>query len=133
MYIRSPVGQLLTRLQHSEKEKKYAHYLGLASWAGARIIQGKSLYCPPRPGSPYNLITFSGQWTPQAKELYDLLILTFSDASGRSLADLDLLQKCSGVSATEWEDLLQYTVQACQNTPMETDSWRLTLYSHLRS
>lgn len=28
----------------SEKEKKYAHYLGLASWAGARIIQGKSLF-----------------------------------------------------------------------------------------
>ncbi|KAF9482745.1 aflatoxin-detoxifizyme [Pholiota conissans] len=26
--------------QLSDKEKKYAHYLGLASWAGARIIQG---------------------------------------------------------------------------------------------
>jgi len=60
-----------------------------------------------------NLITFLGQWTPQAKDLYDLLILTFSDASGRCLADLDFLQKNSGLSATEWEDLLQYTVQVC--------------------
>jgi len=65
-----------------------------------------------------NLITFLGQWTPQAKDLYDLLILTFSDASGQRLADLDLLQKSSGLSATEWEDLLQYTVQACDQMEM---------------
>lgn len=96
---------------HSEKEKKYAHYLGLASWAGARIIQGKSLFVLI--SILINLIIFLGQWTAQAKDLYDLLILTFSDASGRRLADLDFLQKNSGLSATEWEDLLQYTVQVC--------------------
>ncbi|KIM49127.1 hypothetical protein M413DRAFT_406383 [Hebeloma cylindrosporum] len=79
----------------SDKERKYAHYLGLASWAGARIIQG--------------------QWTPQAQDIYELLILTFSDASGRCLADLDLLQKSSGLSAAEWEDLLQYTIQVLSN------------------
>jgi hypothetical protein len=28
----------------SSKEKKYAHYLGVASWAGARIIQGTMLF-----------------------------------------------------------------------------------------
>ncbi|KAH9934742.1 aflatoxin-detoxifizyme [Fomitopsis serialis] len=48
--------------QLTSKEKKYAHHIGQASWAGARIIQG--------------------QWTPQAQKLYDLLILTFSDKEG---------------------------------------------------
>lgn len=75
--------------QLSAAEKKYAHYVGQAAWAGARIIQG--------------------QWTPQAERLYDLLILTFSD--GGKLADLDALQQRSGVSAQDWEDLLQYTSQ----------------------
>ena len=75
----------------SSKEKKYAHYLSQASWAGARIIQG--------------------QWTPQAQSLYDLLILTFS-ADGK-LADLAALQQHAGLSATEWEDLMQYTTQVC--------------------
>ena len=74
---------------YSSKEKKYAHYVGQASWAGARIIQG--------------------QWTPQAEKLYDLLILTFSE-NGK-LANLDALQHKSGVSVDEWEDLLQYTSQ----------------------
>ncbi|KAF8964677.1 aflatoxin-detoxifizyme [Flammula alnicola] len=78
----------------SDKEKKYAHYLGLASWAGARVIQG--------------------QWTPQAQELYDLLILTFSDGQG-GLADLDALQKAAGLTSSEWEDLLQYTTQVLSN------------------
>jgi dipeptidyl-peptidase-3 len=63
--------------------------LSQASWAGARIIQG--------------------QWTPQAEKLYDLLILTFSDSG--HLADLEGLKQKSGVSAAEWEDLLQYTSQ----------------------
>ena len=31
----------------SSREKKYAHYIGLASWAGARIIQGTVLSCAP--------------------------------------------------------------------------------------
>ncbi|KAI1795058.1 aflatoxin-detoxifizyme [Ganoderma leucocontextum] len=77
----------------SSKEKKYAHYVSKASWAGARIIQG--------------------QWTPQAEKLYDLLILTFSE-NGK-LADLDALHEKSGVSAEEWNDLLQYTSQVLSN------------------
>lgn len=56
-----------------------------------------------------NQIT-TGQWTPQAQNLYDLLIATFSnDRDG--LADLGALQKNSGLDPTEWEDLLQYTAQ----------------------
>ena len=73
----------------SSNEKKYAHYVGEASWAGARIIQG--------------------QWTPQAQKLYDLLILTFSE-NGK-LADLAALQEKSGIAVSDWEDLLQYTSQ----------------------
>ena len=72
-----------------EKEKLYAHYIGEASWAGARIIQG--------------------QWTPQATSLYDLLILTFS--TNGKLADLGTLKTKSGVSEQAFEDLLQYTTQ----------------------
>jgi dipeptidyl-peptidase-3 len=95
----------------SEREKKYTHYLGLASWAGARIIQGiislwSFIY-------HIDIRTSAGQWTPQAQDLYDLLVLMFIDDSGQGLADLDALQKSSGLSATEWGDLLQYTIQAC--------------------
>ncbi|KAI0798039.1 aflatoxin-detoxifizyme [Abortiporus biennis] len=79
--------------QLSSKEKKYAHFVGQASWAGARIIQG--------------------QWTPQAQKLYDLLILTFSD--NKKLADLEALKTKSGVSSEEWEDLLQYSSQVLSN------------------
>ncbi|KAF8451160.1 peptidase family M49-domain-containing protein [Boletus edulis BED1] len=79
--------------QLTEKEKLYAHYIGEASWAGARIIQG--------------------QWTPQATSLYDLLILTFS-ANGK-LADLGTLQTKSSVSQQAFEDLLQYTMQVLHN------------------
>ncbi|KAF5330737.1 hypothetical protein D9619_005755 [Psilocybe cf. subviscida] len=63
----------------SEKEQKYAHYLGVASWAGARIIQGE-----------------------------------FANGKG-ALADLDVLQKASGLSSSEWEDLMQYTSQVLSN------------------
>ena len=73
----------------SPKEKKYAHYLAEASWAGARIIQG--------------------QQTPQAQDLYDLIILTFSD-NGK-LCNLEALRKHADLNADEWEDLLQYTAQ----------------------
>ena len=73
----------------SDKEKKYAHYIGQASWAGARIIQG--------------------QWTPFALKLYDLLILVFSE-SGK-LGDLAALKQKSGVTDADWEDILQYTSQ----------------------
>ncbi|KAG9226318.1 hypothetical protein CCMSSC00406_0003197 [Pleurotus cornucopiae] len=78
----------------SSNEKKYAHYLGQASWAGARIIQG--------------------QWTPQAQDLYDLLILTFSNTDAK-LGDLTQLQSSSGLSAEEWDALLQYTSQVLSN------------------
>ncbi|KAG9316989.1 peptidase family M49-domain-containing protein [Chiua virens] len=79
--------------QLTEKEKLYAHYVGEASWAGARIIQG--------------------QWTTQATSLYDLLILTFS--TNGKLADLGALQSKSGVSQQAFEDLLQYATQVLHN------------------
>ncbi|KAH0839490.1 peptidase family M49-domain-containing protein [Lanmaoa asiatica] len=79
--------------QLTEKEKLYAHYIGEASWAGARIIQG--------------------QWTPQATSLYDLLILTFS--TNGKLANIGALQSKSGVSQQAFEDLLQYTTQVLHN------------------
>ncbi|KDQ60841.1 hypothetical protein JAAARDRAFT_31830 [Jaapia argillacea MUCL 33604] len=79
----------------SSKEKKYAHYVAQASWAGARIIQG--------------------QWTPEAQSLYDLLILTFSGDGSQRLGDLEGLKQRAGVSEVEWEDLLQYTSQVLSN------------------
>ncbi|KIK94398.1 hypothetical protein PAXRUDRAFT_33528 [Paxillus rubicundulus Ve08.2h10] len=79
--------------QLTEKEKLYAHYVGEASWAGARIIQG--------------------QWTPRATELYDLLILTFS--TNGKLVDLDALKSKSGVSQQDFDELLQYTSQVMHN------------------
>ncbi|KAF9230024.1 peptidase family M49-domain-containing protein, partial [Melanogaster broomeanus] len=79
--------------QSSEREKLYAHYVGQASWAGARIIQG--------------------QWTPQATKIYDLLILTFS--TNGKLADLGILKNNSGVSQRDFDDVLQYTAQVLQN------------------
>jgi len=80
-----------THVHHSSspREKKYAHYVSQASWAGARIIQG--------------------QWTEQAQTLYDLIIHIFSE-NGK-LANLEALKKKSGVSDEEWEDLLQYSSQ----------------------
>ncbi|KAJ3727814.1 aflatoxin-detoxifizyme [Lentinula raphanica] len=82
-----------TFAQLSPKEQKYAHYISEASWAGARIIQA--------------------QWTPEANDLFDLLILTFSD-NGK-LADLESLKSASGLNPDDWEDLLQYTVQVFSN------------------
>ncbi|KAI6122916.1 peptidase family M49-domain-containing protein [Pisolithus croceorrhizus] len=79
--------------QLTPREKLYAHYVGQASWAGARIIQG--------------------QWTPQAQTLYDLLVLTFG-VNGR-LADLDALKQRSGVSEQHFDDALQYTAQVMHN------------------
>jgi dipeptidyl-peptidase-3 len=76
------------------KEKKYAHFVGKASWAGARIIQGQS--------------------TPDAARLYDLLILTFTDHAGK-FADLDALRTKSGSSEEDWQGLLQYTAQVLSN------------------
>ncbi|TDL27464.1 dipeptidyl-peptidase III [Rickenella mellea] len=81
--------------QLSSNEKKYAHYLAAASWAGARIIQE--------------------QWTPQATQLYDLLVLTFSDSDHGKLADLKHLQSNAGLDDSDWEDLLQYSSQVFSN------------------
>ena len=53
-----------------------------------------------------------GQWTSQARDLYDLLILTFTDTRG-SMADLTTLQTSSKLSSGDWDDLLQYTIQVC--------------------
>lgn len=85
--------QLISYSVRRSKEKKYAHYVGQASWAGARIIQG--------------------QWTPQAQSLYDLLILTFSKDG--KLGDLEALKRESGVSDEDWTNLLQYTAQVLGN------------------
>ncbi|KAJ3793911.1 hypothetical protein GGU11DRAFT_360118 [Lentinula aff. detonsa] len=82
-----------TFAQLSSKEKKYTHYVSEAAWAGARIIQA--------------------QWTPEANELYDLLILTFSDDG--HLADLETLRSASGLTPNEWEDIEQYTIQVLSN------------------
>ncbi|EIN07382.1 aflatoxin-detoxifizyme [Punctularia strigosozonata HHB-11173 SS5] len=81
--------------QLTKEEKLYAHYVGQASWAGARIIQG--------------------QWTPQAEKLYDLLVLTFADQSRAKLADLEKLKAGAKLSEDEWNDLLQYTIQVLSN------------------
>jgi dipeptidyl-peptidase-3 len=93
----------------SPREKKYAHYITLASWAGARIIQGGHR-------SQINVLFHSalpaGQWTQQATDLYDLLILTFSTPNA-TLADLQSLQRSASLSDQDWEDLIQYTAQVC--------------------
>ncbi|THU97856.1 aflatoxin-detoxifizyme [Dendrothele bispora CBS 962.96] len=81
--------------QLSSKEKFYTHHITQASWAGARVIQA--------------------QWTPYAIDLYDLLILVFSDKSQSKLVDFAKLKADSGLSDEEWEDLLQYTVQVLSN------------------
>ncbi|KAF6765196.1 aflatoxin-detoxifizyme [Ephemerocybe angulata] len=70
------LAQQLKDCLYSSKENKYAHFLAIASWAGARVIQE--------------------QWTPQAKDLYDLLIATFSTGE-KKLADLQSLQQSSGL------------------------------------
>lgn len=57
-----------------------------------------------------------GQWTSQARDLYDLLILTFTDVRG-AMADLTALQNSSKLSSTDWDDLLQYTIQVCLKEP----------------
>ena len=87
------------------------HYFGQASWAGARIIQGRvrrllRIICIDLRGI--------GQWTSQARDLYDLLILIFTDVRG-SLADLPTLQTSSKLSPADWDDLLQYTIQVCKS------------------
>lgn len=83
--------------QLTEKEKLYAHWIGTASWAGARIIQE--------------------QWTPEAQSLYDLLISIFSSDDGQSIADLTDLKSKSGLSEEEWVFLLEYVAQVSASSP----------------
>ncbi|KAJ7940644.1 aflatoxin-detoxifizyme [Mycena leptocephala] len=80
--------------QLSSTEKHYTYWLTLASWSGRSIIQE--------------------QWTPQATDLYDLLILTFSSTDGK-LADLQALQHKAGLSKDEFDGLLQYASQVLSN------------------
>jgi dipeptidyl-peptidase-3 len=79
--------------QLSSREKKYAHYLGEASWAGARIILG--------------------QWTPYTEKLFDLLILTFSENG--TITDINALKEKSGLSGDEWDRILEFASQALSN------------------
>ncbi|KAH8833631.1 aflatoxin-detoxifizyme, partial [Flagelloscypha sp. PMI_526] len=75
----------------SDKERKYAHWVGKASWAGGSIIQE--------------------QWTSYATDLYKLLTTTFSN----NISALPALQDKSGLTESEFQDLLQYTVQVLSN------------------
>ncbi|KAI0302020.1 aflatoxin-detoxifizyme [Russula brevipes] len=79
--------------QLSSREKKYAHYLGEASWAGARIILG--------------------QWTPFTEKLYDLLILTFSENG--TITNVNALREKSGLSEDEWDRVLEFASQVLSN------------------
>ncbi|KAJ4481110.1 aflatoxin-detoxifizyme [Lentinula aciculospora] len=79
--------------QLSSKEKKYTHHISEAAWAGARVIQA--------------------QWTSQAHDLYDLLILLFSEDG--KLADVQKLQSASQLTPEEWENITQYTIQVLSN------------------
>ncbi|KAH7343473.1 aflatoxin-detoxifizyme [Rhizoctonia solani] len=81
--------------QLTEKEKLYAHWLGAAAWAGARIVQE--------------------QWTPEAQSLYDLLISIFSSSDGQNIADLADLKNKSGLNEEEWTLLLEYVAQVFSN------------------
>jgi dipeptidyl-peptidase-3 len=90
----------------SSAEKKYAHFVGQASWAGARIIQAQS--------------------SPQSPHIYDLLILLFTGADGK-LADLDALKSKAGVSNEDWESLLQYSAQVMSNL----SNYKVHLYFYI--
>jgi len=80
---------------YSSKERHYAHYLGEASWAGARIILG--------------------QWTPFTEKLYDLLILTFSENG--TITDINALKERSGLSDEEWDRVLEFASQVIAHRP----------------
>ncbi|KAG8958231.1 hypothetical protein FRC00_002926 [Tulasnella sp. 408] len=86
------------------KEKLYAHWVGKASWAGARIIQASN-----------RLLGIAGQWTDYAQDLYNLIILTFSDGDKKALTDLDALKAKSGLNDDEWQWTLEYAAQVLTN------------------
>lgn len=81
--------------QLSAKEKRYAHHINVASWAGARIIQG--------------------QWTPHAQELYTLLILIFTNPEDGKCVDFNRLKEDSKVSDENWKHATSYTAQVLGN------------------
>ena len=83
--------QQSVKIGFSAKEKAYAHYVGQASWYGARIILA--------------------QQAPHMEKLYDLIIALFTTPDGKT-ADLESLKASSSVSTEDWEDVLQYTTQA---------------------
>ncbi|ELU45528.1 dipeptidyl peptidase III [Rhizoctonia solani AG-1 IA] len=78
--------------QLTENEKLYAHWVGTAAWAGARIVQE--------------------QWTPEAQSLYDFLISIFSTSDGHKITDLVDLKSKSGLDEEEWTLLLEYVAQS---------------------
>jgi hypothetical protein len=80
--------------QLTEKEKQYAHWVGTAAWAGARITQE--------------------QWTPQAQSLYNFLICVFSSSDAQGIADLGDIKSKSGLNEEEWTQLLEYVAQVVQ-------------------
>ncbi|QRW16305.1 dipeptidyl peptidase 3 [Rhizoctonia solani] len=81
--------------QLTENEKLYAHWVGTAAWAGARIVQE--------------------QWTPEAQSLYDFLISIFSTSDGHKITDLVDLKSKSGLDEEEWTLLLEYVAQVFSN------------------
>jgi len=78
-------------------------------------------------GSPFhtNLVSCVDQWTPEARDLYDLLVATFSSSEG-AVADFGALQTSSGLSSGEWDDLLQYTCQVRQ--PFSSSDLPILIY-----
>ena len=81
-------------MQLTSKEKFYAHWIGQASWAGARIV--------------------SEQMTSYATKLLDLLLFTFSDRDGE-YSNLSSLKSASGVSEEAWKAATTYAAQALTN------------------
>ncbi|GJN89397.1 hypothetical protein Rhopal_002377-T1 [Rhodotorula paludigena] len=80
----------------TKQEKLYAHHVGEASWAGARIIMR--------------------QTTQFSERLFDLLVATFSSAANpKQLADLAQLKHKSGVSDDDWNAVLAYSAQVFSN------------------
>jgi dipeptidyl-peptidase-3 len=77
--------------QLAPKERLYAHYIGRASWHGARIVQN--------------------QVSPWSADIYDMLIGTFSDKSRKSMVDIDALKKKSGLNDADWEAVVQWSGQ----------------------
>lgn len=73
----------------SDTEKLYAHYIGYASWLGARIILE--------------------QTTPESSDIFDLIRITFSASAAepRALADLAAMRSAAGVSQDEFDAVLE--------------------------